>query len=203
MDTTKDIWEYLFLARVPYLHSKSINELKMFGVRLTGVKSEDANIKNEWLTSYLSIAQMVDYHKDGVPIKIVEHSELPKMYEFISKHLSAWKHQLEVGINIGNAPIDDLIAMDNFATTLYDQAVHQFTREIVDSAVAKHMLGLTSLNRQNLFKKDSIAKYLASDNVNPDDALSGHVSRYKTEKIPERESMGDFFKDKILSFRRY
>jgi hypothetical protein len=203
MDTTKDIWEYLFLARVPYLQSRTIAEMKKYGVRLSGVKSEDANIKNEWLTTYMSIAQMVDYHKDGVPVRIVDPSELPKMYEFISRHLTLWKHQLEVGINIGDAPIDDLVAMDNFATTLYDQAVHQFTREIAESAMAKHLLGLTSLNRQNLFRKEGITKYLASDTTNQDDLLSGHVSRYKADKPPERESMGDFFKDKIMSFRRY
>jgi hypothetical protein len=204
MDTTKNIWEYLFMVRVPLLQSVSIEQLKKTGVRISGNKTDDINIKNEWLTSYMPISQMVDYHREGTLIRVVNQSDLPVMYDFISRHLSAWKEQLEYGINIGNAPIDDLVAMDAFATAVYEHAVHQFSRMEADSLIARHLMTLTSVNRQNFFKQDSIKKYLSTDGVEVDENGTVHIAGKKTEEeTPQRETMAEFFKDRMIGYRRY
>lgn len=191
------------MARVPLLQSMSIEQLRKTGVRVSGNKIDDANIKNEWLTTYLSIEKMVDYHREGIPVKIVNQSDLPIMYDFISRHLSAWKEQLEYGINIGNAPIDDLVAMDTFATSVYEHAVHQFTRAEADSLMARHLMTLTNVNRQNFFRQDSIKKYLGTDGVEVDENGTVHISGREDEKPPERETMADFFRDRMIGYRRY
>jgi len=203
MDTTKNIWEYLFLSRVPLLESMSIEQLRKTGVRISGNRVDDRNIKNEWLTTYLPISKMVDYHREGTLIKIVNQSDLPIIYDFISKHLAAWKQQLEYGINIGDAPIDDLVAMDTFATSIYEHAVHQFTRGHADSLMARHMASLTSMTRQNFFKQDSLNKYLGTEGVSVDDNGNVHINDKEEESLPERESMGEFFKDRMIGYRRY
>lgn len=202
MDTTKNIWEYLFLAKIPFLQSMPVELLRKTGVRVTDDKRDNNNIKNEWLTTYISIAKMVDYHSDGVLVKIVNHTDLPIIYDFISKHLAAWKEQLEFGINIGNAPIDDLVAMDTFATAVYEHAVHQFTRGEAESLIARHMAGIATYNRQNFFKDDGLRKYLGTENVNVDENGVVHIGPVDDKK-PERESLGDFFKDRMIGYRRY
>lgn len=191
------------MARVPLLQSMSIEQLRRTGVRVSGNRFDDANIKNEWLTTYLPISKMVDYYKEGVSVKIVNLSDLPLMYDFISKHLAAWKQQLEFGINIGNAPIDDLVAMDAFATSVYEHAVHQFTRAEAESLMARHMSSLTAINRQSFFKADSIKKYLGTDGVEVDAHGNVHIAGKEEEKTPERESLGDFFRDRMVGYRRY
>jgi hypothetical protein len=204
MDTTKNIWEYLFLARVPLLESMSVEQLRRTGVRVSGNKRDDENIKKEWLTTYLSISKMVDYHREGTLVKIVNYSDLPIIYDFISKHLSAWKEQLEYGINIGNAPIDDLVDMDTFATAVYEHAVHQFSRDQANSLIARHMAGLSAVTRQNFFRQDSLNRYLGTDNVKVDENGVTHISNInEQEKVPERESLGEFFKDRMIGYRRY
>jgi hypothetical protein len=189
MDTTKNIWEYLFLARVPLLESMSVEQLRRTGVRISGNKRDDENIKKEWLTTYLSISKMVDYHREGTLVKIVNYSDLPIIYDCI---------------NIGNAPIDDLVDMDTFATAVYEHAVHQFSRDQANSLIARHMAGLSAVTRQNFFRQDSLNKYLGTDNVKVDENGVTHISNInEQEKVPERESLGEFFKDRMIGYRRY
>lgn len=191
------------MARVPLLQSMSIEQMRKTGVRVSGNKADDANIKNEWLTTYLPISKMVDYHKEGIAVRITNPADLPLMYDFISRHLAAWKEQLEYGINIGNAPIDDLVAMDAFANSVYEHAVHQFTRSDADSIMARHLRSLTTISRQSFFKPESIKKYLGTEGVEVDEHGTVHISSKEPDTTPERESMADFFRDRMVGYRRY
>jgi hypothetical protein len=205
MDTTKNIWEYLFMARVPLLQSMSVEQMRKTGVRVSGNKVDDNNIKNEWLTTYIPISKMVEYYQEGVSVRIVNPSDLPVMYKFISEHLSAWKEQLEYGLNIGNAPIDDLVAMDSFATSVYEHAVHQFTKDDADSLMSKHLRNLVGFDRNAFFNPIGLKKYLgdSSNKVTTDAYGNVHISSDEPEPVPERESMADFFRDRMVGYRRY
>lgn len=132
-DTTKLIWEKLFLVSIPEIYATSETFVRMYGTPITLDRGIDAALSNQWFTRYMTIDNMVDLWKEGAHIKILSEDDIKEIYDLLSLHLEGWKSQLERGINIGAAPIQDLIAMDEFATATYKFARHHLTQEIVDS----------------------------------------------------------------------
>ena len=187
-DTTKGIWEYLYKVRVPYLQSRTLEDIRDHGVVLSGVPEIDRDIQNQWITTMMCVADMVTYYRASVPIRVVSRGDIKEIYESISRHIDAWKDRLQIGLNVGDAPIEDLIALDRFANTVYDEAKYQFTPDIAHSLTGQHFQGLQRINVQNFFS------------TNP---LQHLQSPAETEVYPNRESMGDFFKDRLMNLRRH
>lgn len=200
-DTTVFIWDYLFKVRVPYLQSRSIDDIRKHGVALSGVAEIDNDIHNQWQTTMISIAKMVTFYREGVPIRVSAESDVKLIYEHISNHIHAWKTRLENGINIGDAPIDDLIMMDQFASTIYEHAKYQFTPEIVNSLLAQHMTSVQRVNAHNFFSSSVMSKL-----NNPDhDGQEGitMINGEGEDAYPERDTLSEFFKNRLVNLRRY
>lgn len=199
-DTTKLIWDYLYLARVPYLQSTSIEYLKRYGSYTTGDREIDRELSNQWITTMININQMVEYFREGVQIKIVNYNDTKEIYAHISEHLAAWNERLLKGINIGNAPIEDLILMDEFANAVYAHAKYQFTRETVNSIVARRLSEVGRFNGSNFFKTPLPTK---KDNqqIDPDGTI--RINADDPNAPPERESLSDFLKDRLVGFKRF
>lgn len=152
-DTTILIWEYYFKVRVPHFKSRSIDDVRTRGVNISGIKEVDQDIENTNITTFLTINNMIDLFKEGVSVSVIHYNDTKTIYEYISRHLEAWKIQLSHGINIGDAPIEDLIAMDMFANLVYDHAKYIFTEGLPDSVTARYMNNLMSINGLNLFNR--------------------------------------------------
>ena len=193
-DTTARLWDYLYKVRIPYMQSRTIQDIRDHGTVISGVASYDADINNQMLTTMIPISTMVDYFKEGVPIRVVDASDCKRIYEDISQHIYAWKSRLERGINIGDAPIEDLINLDRFANTVYEHAKYQFTRETANSIFAQHLGSIQRINSSNFFSKPITA-------VTGDD--DGIVRINAEEKISDRDSLGEFFKSRASFIRRY
>lgn len=197
-DTTVPLWEWYFKVRVPTLQNRSIAEMKLFGTHVSGVKEMDNDLQNQWTTTMATVAQMVELYQRGIAVKVILEKDTKQIYEFISDHINAWRQQLERGINIGNAPIDDLIAMDEFANLVYENAKYQFTRETADSFISRHLTSIHRFNGNNFLNPSALA------NLNsPPGGFPGvtHINQDPEDEIPDRESLGDFFKDRIITFR--
>lgn len=198
VDTTVNIWEWYFKVKVPYLQSRPIELMKLIGTPVSGVKEIDKDIQNQWIVTMMPIAYMVELYQKGIPVSVVLPSDTKQIYDFISQHIYAWKRRLEVGINIGDAPIDDLIAMDEFAHLVYEHARYQFTRETADSIISRHLTGLQRFNIHTFFNRDVVV------NLNNKDGISSPVTRINHDEedhVPDRDSLSDFFKDRIISLR--
>lgn len=198
-DTTVMIWEYLYRARVPYLQSRHIEDIQAHGVVLTGVKEIDNDLRNQMQTVYLTINDMVEYFKKHVPVLICDYKDIQEIYQAISNHLQCWKVMLERGVNIGGAPFEDLIAMDQFANKVYDHAKYQFTQDYVDSLFIQHLGGVQRMNANNFFNRVAFDRAAGSKTlddgtikINGDDA-----------EHPERESLENFFKTRTITLGRY
>ncbi len=146
----------------------------------------------------MTISQMADYFKEGVPIRIPSESDVKEIYEHISEHIYAWKFRLERGINIGDAPIDDLITLDQFANTVYSHAKYHFTPDMFGGAFAKHMSGIQRVNASNFFNASALK------NLNIPTSVDG-VTRINAieDEIPDRESLSDLFKERLINLRRW
>ena len=195
-DTTALIWDYLYMVRIPYIQSKSEEELRRYGVRLSEDKRFNDGIMGELLKTYLSIDQMIELYKKDVPIRVVNYSDTKAIYEAISKHIEAWKFMLERGINIGDAPIEDLIAMDEFANLVYDHARHQFTRDDVELLLAKQLSFVQKINANN-FLTGVTSQQLVSPDIASGKVTINQLEDYST---PDRDqTLGDFFKSRIIN----
>ena len=188
-DTDILIWERLFKVRVPHLQSRTLEDIADTGVVLSGVPEIDRDIPNQWLTTYMSIATMVGYYKETVPMKVVEYNDCKTIYELVSKHIYTWKHVLDTGLNIGDSPIEDLITLDQFANAVYDKAKYIIPKEDINPGISKQLAAVTKINTGNFFN---------SSYVNP---MNNPTKQEPT--IQDRNELGDFFKNKLAYIRRY
>lgn len=196
IDTSSYLWDYLFKCRIPNLQTMSEEYIRFFGMPTTGDPGIDKALNDQWITTMIPISKMVEYSRQGISIKIVKYDDVKTIYNYISLHLQAWKNQIGNGLNIGDAPIDDLIALDEFANLVYDHAKYQFTRSMADSILARHLGTVNKLNKTNFFKPNI--------NINnPDDKITKINSIEEDNKLPERESLADIFKDRKIGARKW
>lgn len=200
-DTTSKLWEWYYLVRVPYLMSRTVDDIRRTGVVISGIPEIDRDIVNQLTTTMMTIAQMADYFKEGVPIRVVNYKDTKEIYDAISAHIYSWKEQLEQGINIGDAPIEDLIVLDNLANAVYEHARYQFTRDLADSLLAKHMQNISQVSPMNFFKSRAI-KHVQDEPTA--DSVNGvtHIRKDSDDKkVPDRDSLMEFFKTRIINLR--
>lgn len=116
----------LYRVRMHQIDTQSIEHQRRFGISVTGNRKIDEAAADGFTFPLLSIAEMVDHYKDGVRIYITEPHHAKLIYEAICDHTAAWRHALHGMLNIGDAPIEDLIAMENFASVIYEKAKFEY-----------------------------------------------------------------------------
>lgn len=156
------IWRQLYMCRVNNIQTMSLDYIKIFGMPNSGHQQHDMQTANELITRMLSIADMVKFHNEGIIIRLVNYNDAKPIYEHITNYLNMWKNQLETGYHVRSAPIDDLLAMDKFANSLYAHAKHQFTQDYVDSILARRMSTLFKVNRNTVLKPKKADKVIYS-----------------------------------------
>jgi hypothetical protein len=195
-DTTAEIWDILYFVRIPYLATMSIDHIREFGIPTTGDKNTDRSQASQLITTYLSIAKLVDYHREGIPIRIINSTDIPKIYAAIANHLDAWKVQLSNGLNIGDAPIEDLLAMDRFANDVYRHAKYDMVNQESDSSFVR------ALAKFSIFGKNSKMTNIIKD-MSKDTDQSITINKIGEDNIPDRESISDLLKKTMITSTRF
>lgn len=197
VDSRYYIFDYLFECKVPNLETMSVDYIRHFGTPTTGYQELDRQLSNELIHTYLPISTMTEHFKNGVRIYIPNYEDIKFMYDCISNHLNLWKKRMENAINVGEAPIEDLIALDQFANAVYDKAKFQMSADIIDSLFIRHLSSNSQINRGGLFKDSPKL-------ANPfTDKTDGIVTINKDKKYPERTSLTDLFKDRIVGTKSW
>jgi len=114
----RDIWK----VKTQHKYLINLDHAEIFGVPTTGDKDYDDAMQNQIETTYQTINKLIEWHKNGIPFSICNMSDASTIYNIVNGYLEAWKYNLSNSINIGNAPTDDLIAMDAFAQEIYPYA---------------------------------------------------------------------------------
>lgn len=198
-DTTVGIWDYLYYVRVPYLATMSVEYLREYGMPSSGDANIDKEQANQLLSTYLPIAKLVEYHKEGVPVRVINRDDVKKIYDAISDHLNAWKEQLTQGLNIGDAPIEDLLSMDRFANDIYGHVKYDLINRETESNFVK------AISKFGFFgKKNSLVKSPTNRSI----PFSGNINdlRYPVSSepvLPERDSMSDMLKKSLANSKRF
>lgn len=199
IDTTVKLWDYLYNVKIPYALARSKEDIRMYGTHMSGVSDIDKSYGTDIISCMINVNQMVEYYKEGVPLRIPSKSDVKEIYDAISDHLYAWKERLRSGINIFDAPVEDLIELDKFANAIYEHAKYQFTPEILNSLTLNHMVGMSSINTTNIFKPE-VNKYIAGKTG---DGVMKINAEPEEEKMPERESLASYFERRLTGIRRF
>lgn len=181
-DTAWYLFNKLFMCRVPLLQSMSPDYIRHFGIPISGDPVRDRAFTSEMHTSMIPISKMVEYFKNGVTVRVAKHEDTKAIYQIISNHLVAWKRELEVGLNNRNAPLEELVLLDKFASAVYPHAIQHMTDDFMTGVVADRMLNGMRVNKNNLFMRKPTDPVTPVNQKEPDEP-----------KKPERESLADVF----------
>lgn len=192
-DTTKAIWEYLYLVRMAEIHSMSADYIKACGTYSTGNRETDRVLAKQSFQRWMPIHEMIEYYSKGATIGIVNQSDIPKIYDAIERHINCWGDMVSRGINIGDAPLEDLELMDQFANSLYAHAKYSFTPDSALSHLKRQLEGITRFTPAMLVKP---LPKVQAENV----SYSGGdvIINQQQDVYPERESLGRLFTDRII-----
>lgn len=188
-DTSKLIFEARFQCRVRSIDLVSEDEMRNWGSYTTLDRDIDHALMDDRTMVAWPIERMAEHHAKGLPISIVRYKDTEIIYDYVTRHLEAWKRILHTGINIGDAPIDDLMKLDRFASSIYDHAkflmmehggISDFERFLNDFYGG----GLNVLGDYNPIVEESVVPFDPT----------------KPEEIPERDdSMASLLKKHLLN----
>lgn len=151
-DTTKALWERLYMVRLPRLEATTIEYLQTYGTYITGDRAIDQTSANQLITTMKPIHELADYHRQHVPIRLVHVNDALEIYQAVQNHLEAWQRKLQYGLNTRNAPVNDLMALESFARTVYSHARHYMPPKSHASLFIQSLFSPMTLTVQNLFK---------------------------------------------------
>lgn len=183
-DTRFYLFNKLFRCKVPNIQSMSPEYIRHIGMPTVGIPEYDRSMANELVDRMLSVAQMVDYHQKGVEVRVCNPADTAAIYDIVTNHLLAWKRALEATRHFVDAPIDDLIALDEFANIVHPHAKPFFTKDVMDSLLARRITSVSKFSRENVLPAPKLEVKRSSE-----------TSAAQPEPSPEegRESMAKVF----------
>lgn len=112
---------YLYSHKAIYRYSAEYN--KIVGHISTGSVVEDMKLMNEEVHVGGSIEDILRLFRDGVHITLRTPSDFAEIYDHVTQHLNNWIEYVNYDLNISAAPMEALNLMEEFAETIYPQAV--------------------------------------------------------------------------------
>lgn len=174
------VFKRMFKCVVSQMDITSKEYLKKFGVFTTGDPGIDREMANQPIVTYKTIADMVDLFRQGITVRIPSQTDCKTIYEYVDYHIQSWAQAVQNGLNLGSAPLEDLVEMDKFATKLYPYALNN--QHIMENTTVfmKHV-GNTYANIDNVLGSTSIIEP-------PKDTEDDNLP-----KMPQRESFAELF----------
>lgn len=189
-ETDKLIFDYRFLVKVPHQETRGLKDIGIRGTRLSDLSEINGSITREQRQCYLNIAQMADYFSQGVVVSVIKEEDTKTIYRFVSAHIEKWKELISKRVNSSNAPLEDLITLDEFASKVYKYARHHMRDPAFADIINTRMGGQPYVSMHDIFKNY--------------DAINHEIKEVKKTdrgaiEYPEHEGSSDFFKDRILA----
>jgi hypothetical protein len=78
------LFDEYFKVRYPYLQSRSIDDLRKYGYRVSGVEELDRNLDKQEITTELTINQMFEKYRAGVSISVINSVVISCLSRFLS-----------------------------------------------------------------------------------------------------------------------
>ena len=112
---------YLYSHAALHRYSEEYN--RVVGHISTGSREEDAKLMNEPVHVGGSIQDMLKLFSNGVEFHLRYPTDFPEIYDVVCQHLNNWISYINHDPNVKNAPLESLQLMEEFAASIYSQAV--------------------------------------------------------------------------------
>jgi hypothetical protein len=116
------IFHYKYNYSLPGIHFYSQEYLDFVGIETTGNVADDKAILSNFINTRGTIMEIAKHYAEDHPIKIGNTRDAVPMYEAVRDHLANWKKALASESNLGDAPIEQLRILDEFATSIFEIA---------------------------------------------------------------------------------
>ena len=219
-NTTSLIFDCLFGCNVPYHATRSIEEMRIRGLHVSGVREIDRSFHKSRTRVMLSIADMVEKYRNGIALAVIDPNDIPKIYEYVQKHLLTWTEYMDSGSVNANPPLDDLIALDQFGDSLFNFVKYEPKKTAMEDFLSKYRGKRATFDKNKLFDPESLRKFLENDPVKvaqrKQEAIYGNGAidngdgvtmrgagrtgelpmRAPKMEVQERDSFNDFFQER-------
>jgi hypothetical protein len=212
-DTRYPLWFVRYQCRIPYIQTKTLEDLEQNGLPTSGDIHHDHAMQWEPRLMSLPIHRMAELWSLGANISLVNPKDAEPIFQAISAHLHAWKDHILHAYNPSTPPYDDLLTLDNFANVVYQHAKFAYDRNFVDqhfkisssTAIGRRAM-LASMSRivarrekdaeegvlrlRNIDYQDVMPRYDADAEIK----FIDYSGKNRDVDAPERKSMAGFFK---------
>lgn len=194
----KEMWEEYFMVRILYLQSLSRKHIEAYGVRISGIEEIDRYQSQREIVTQMTIDQMFEKHREGATIRVLNYDDTARIYNIINQHLIAWAEYLSRGVNVGNAPLKDLIELDAFANIVYDKARCVFTEEMRKYAQEDNFMKIQEINFFNILQnaRDSGVRRTRKG-IEIHSVLDTVDDEQPNREAPERNALKDLFIEEV------
>lgn len=184
------LWDNYYDVSYLFLHSRNVDYLKRYGMRVSGMNHIDRQLDKQEIQTQASIDTMFEKWRTGVTVRVLRYEDTAEIYRIIQSHIVSWMDHLENGINVGNAPLKDLVQLDEFAAVVYDKARNIFSTQSKETFLARNFAAVQPINYTNILKRSirDTHNFIVTDS-------GAEVVKIneKEPSTPERESMKKFF----------
>lgn len=118
-----DLWEVQLMQQDIY----SNEEIKRHGMSTTGDDEIDRSMRGMRTYVMIKIDDMVRLLDKAAPFSLSRQEDTVHVFNKITRYLLLWKNYLEQGVNLGGAPIPDLILLDKLAERVFPFAAQYLT----------------------------------------------------------------------------
>lgn len=118
----RKIFSRNYLYSIPAVYRYSDRYNAEVGHISTGDPREDAKLMNEPVHIGGTIADLLKLFSNGVPVTFRYKEDISDIYETLQEHLNNWIEYVRHDPNVKNAPVDDLMLMQEYMDTIFDQA---------------------------------------------------------------------------------
>lgn len=129
ISSEREIFGKRYLCRHSDLQTRHPDDIRTFGVRLSGHENVDREQRLSDVTTWLNIATMAHYLRLGVNVRVVKYSDCKAIYESVTRHIKAWKDNFSFTLNRSIIPIDDLQALENLSILVFPAAKSSVMKE--------------------------------------------------------------------------
>lgn len=193
-DTTIALWEKHYRITVPFILSLEDEQIEIQGVRVTGDRQMDSELKDQWIARYATVNDMVKFFRRGVHVRVAT-KDTKTIYDDIVLHIDACKNILETGLNYDDPELlQDLMDLDEFARSIYEHAKWQFDPSDISDQLYKAMSGLTRFNKTNI-----LGYRLRQDSQEQSSSGITYINGGHVHEIPEHQDSGEFLRNKLAS----
>ena len=147
-----------FAVEVPSIALKSIRELKERGVYAIGEDDrEHFRYAHAPVDTYLTINHCFEIWRAGHEVVVKKVEDTLEMFGILTLHLQTWVGYLDRGIQVSEAPFEELLAIDKFIDKIYPHAqkartqhgIHYFKESM--SSLGFNLNPTTQLGSQSFF----------------------------------------------------